>query len=228
MEVTFSADVIRPERRQAHVRVGLRRRHRRRATGAKSTHTYPRRHYTVKVTAPTARGLGHGRGHGRGRHPPGNEAPTVEIAADPGTGTSPLTVQFSSQAIDPEGEDLQLRVGVRRRPASPPRGHRGPHLHRGRHVHRDVDGHRPARRQGHRDGPDHVRPRRRAAPPGGAQGRAAAPLRRRRLVRRQQAGQDHGRGVQPRAAWRSRSRPPRRCGARRRSPSRARSPRRSA
>jgi PKD repeat protein len=36
----------------------------------------------------------------------GNQAPTVVGAADPGTGASPLTVQFSSQAHDPDGDPL--------------------------------------------------------------------------------------------------------------------------
>ncbi|HEX6025569.1 MAG TPA: PKD domain-containing protein, partial [Solirubrobacter sp.] len=38
--------------------------------------------------------------------PPGNQAPTVVAAADPKTGTAPLTVEFSSHAIDPDGDDL--------------------------------------------------------------------------------------------------------------------------
>ena len=38
--------------------------------------------------------------------PAGNQAPTVTAAADPKTGTAPLTVEFSSHAIDPDGDDL--------------------------------------------------------------------------------------------------------------------------
>jgi PKD repeat protein len=38
--------------------------------------------------------------------PPGNQAPSVEATADPKSGTSPLTVHFSGQARDPEGEGL--------------------------------------------------------------------------------------------------------------------------
>ena len=39
-------------------------------------------------------------------NPAGNQAPTVTAAADPKTGTAPLTVEFSSHAIDPDGDDL--------------------------------------------------------------------------------------------------------------------------
>jgi len=39
-------------------------------------------------------------------NPPANQPPTVEIAADPKSGTAPLTVQFSSRAVDPEGKPL--------------------------------------------------------------------------------------------------------------------------
>jgi PKD repeat protein len=63
--------------------------------------------YTVTVTASDGRGgtdtaeipivVG---------DPPGNQAPTVVAAADPQAGTAPLTVEFSSHAIDPDGDDL--------------------------------------------------------------------------------------------------------------------------
>ena len=39
-------------------------------------------------------------------NPAGNQAPTVTAAADPKTGTAPLTVDFSSHAVDPDGDDL--------------------------------------------------------------------------------------------------------------------------
>ena len=39
-------------------------------------------------------------------NPPGNQAPTVLAAADPATGTSPLTVQFTSAARDPDGDPM--------------------------------------------------------------------------------------------------------------------------
>ena len=39
-------------------------------------------------------------------NPAGNQAPTVEIAADPAGGTAPLKVNFSAAGVDPEGEAL--------------------------------------------------------------------------------------------------------------------------
>jgi PKD repeat protein len=63
--------------------------------------------YMVKVTASDGRG-----GTATAEipvvvgDPPGNQAPTVIAAADPRTGTSPLTVEFSAHAVDPDGEDL--------------------------------------------------------------------------------------------------------------------------
>jgi PKD repeat protein len=41
-------------------------------------------------------------------NPPGNQAPSVTATADPKTGTSPLTVQFSSHASDPENKGLLI------------------------------------------------------------------------------------------------------------------------
>jgi PKD repeat protein len=38
--------------------------------------------------------------------PPGNQAPTVQAAADPGSGTAPLRVTFTSVAHDPDGDPL--------------------------------------------------------------------------------------------------------------------------
>ena len=46
-------------------------------------------------------------------NPPGNQAPTVQVTADPKTGAAPLTVPFSSQARDPERRGPALRVGLR-------------------------------------------------------------------------------------------------------------------
>ena len=40
--------------------------------------------------------------------PPANQPPTVEIAADPRSGTSPLPVRFTSAARDPEGQGLLM------------------------------------------------------------------------------------------------------------------------
>ena len=40
--------------------------------------------------------------------PPANQAPAVQVKADPKTGTAPLTVHFSSQAHDPEGSEMLL------------------------------------------------------------------------------------------------------------------------
>jgi cytochrome c len=39
-------------------------------------------------------------------NPPGNQAPTVQAAADPSSGTAPLRVRFSSAGRDPEGKQL--------------------------------------------------------------------------------------------------------------------------
>jgi cytochrome c len=39
-------------------------------------------------------------------NPPGNQAPTVQAAADPNSGTAPLTVRFTSSGRDPEGKGL--------------------------------------------------------------------------------------------------------------------------
>ena len=39
-------------------------------------------------------------------NPPGNQAPTVQAAADPNGGTAPLTVRFTSSGRDPDGDGL--------------------------------------------------------------------------------------------------------------------------
>jgi PKD repeat protein len=39
-------------------------------------------------------------------NPPANQAPTVEIAADPAGGTAPLKVNFSAAGLDPDGDAL--------------------------------------------------------------------------------------------------------------------------
>jgi PKD repeat protein len=77
-------------------------------SGIKLKHTYSRvGTYTATVTASD--------GHGGTAtdtvsivvgNPAGNQAPSVQVTADPKTGTSPLTVEFSSQARDPEGAGL--------------------------------------------------------------------------------------------------------------------------
>jgi PKD repeat protein len=80
------------------------------ASGAAVEHTYTSAGtYKAKVTAKDPGGLtstsevtitvG---------NPPGNQAPSVTITADPKAGTSPLTVQFSSHASDPEGKGLLI------------------------------------------------------------------------------------------------------------------------
>jgi PKD repeat protein len=38
--------------------------------------------------------------------PPGNQAPTVQVAADPSSGTAPLRVRFSAAGSDPDGDEL--------------------------------------------------------------------------------------------------------------------------
>ena len=78
------------------------------ASGSKATHTYTQAGtYDATVTAKDPSGLTHTAtvkvvvGNA-----PGNQNPVVTATGDPKTGTSPLTVQFSSQATDPEGEGL--------------------------------------------------------------------------------------------------------------------------
>ena len=75
--------------------------------GRTATHTYTRAGtYTATVTASD--------GHGATATAavvvvvgdPANQAPTVEAAADPRTGTAPLTVHFTSAARDADGEGL--------------------------------------------------------------------------------------------------------------------------
>ncbi len=77
-------------------------------TGLQVTHTYTRAGtYNAKVTASD--------GHGGTAsatvaivvgNPAGNQSPTVLAAADPATGTSPLTVHFTSAARDPDGDPM--------------------------------------------------------------------------------------------------------------------------
>ncbi len=78
------------------------------APGWRASHTYTAGGtYTAKVTVTDEGGLtatatvpvtvG---------NPPGNQAPTVQAAADPVSGTAPLTVRFSSAGRDPEGQGL--------------------------------------------------------------------------------------------------------------------------
>lgn len=78
------------------------------ATGKKVTHTYAGTGtYTAKVTARDPGGLAAtatvsivvG-------NPAGNQAPTVQAAADPAGGTAPLAVRFSASGRDPDGDPL--------------------------------------------------------------------------------------------------------------------------
>jgi PKD repeat protein len=78
-------------------------------TGAEVEHTFTHSGtYKVKVTAKDSKGLTSAPSEVTVvvGDPPGNQAPSVQVTADPKTGTSPLTVQFSSQARDPDGDDL--------------------------------------------------------------------------------------------------------------------------
>ena len=73
-----------------------------------ATHTYARAgSYTATVTVVD----GHGRQRRRprshrGRRDRANQAPTVEAAADPRSGSAPLTVHFTSAARDADGDGL--------------------------------------------------------------------------------------------------------------------------
>jgi large repetitive protein len=77
-------------------------------SGWKASHTYTAGGaYTAKVTVTDEGGMtasatvpitvG---------NPPGNQAPTVQAAADPAGGTAPVTVRFTSSGRDPEGQSL--------------------------------------------------------------------------------------------------------------------------
>jgi PKD repeat protein len=77
-------------------------------SGWRTTHTYTEGGtFTARVTVTDEAGLSASAtvtvtvGN-----PPGNQAPTVRIAADPKSGTAPLSVRFTSSARDPEGQAL--------------------------------------------------------------------------------------------------------------------------
>ncbi len=77
-------------------------------SGASVTHRYTQGGtYTATVTASDGRG-----GTATAEiaivvgNPAGNQAPTVTAAADPRSGTAPLTVEFSSHAVDADDDDL--------------------------------------------------------------------------------------------------------------------------
>jgi cytochrome c len=78
------------------------------ATGRRARHVYTGNGtYTAKVTAKDPSGLtdtdtvqivvG---------NPAGNQAPTVQATADPGSGTAPLKVNFSADGRDPDGDQI--------------------------------------------------------------------------------------------------------------------------
>ena len=76
--------------------------------GAQTWHTYAGPGtYTAEVTATDPDGLtAKATVQVTVGNPPGNQAPTVQAAADPTQGTAPLTVRFSSFGRDPEGGSL--------------------------------------------------------------------------------------------------------------------------
>ena len=85
--------------------------------------------------------------------PPGNQAPTVTAAADPKTGTAPLTVEFSSHAVDPDGDDLLVTWAFGDAARAPARRPRTPTRRPGTYT-ATVTAIDPARCRRHRDGPD--------------------------------------------------------------------------
>jgi PKD repeat protein len=78
------------------------------ASGRKVTHVYAAGGtYTATVTARDPAGLtGTATVAVVVGNPPGNQAPTVQAAADPASGGAPLTVRFSASGRDPEGGPL--------------------------------------------------------------------------------------------------------------------------
>jgi PKD repeat protein len=78
------------------------------ATVRNPTHTYTAGGtYTAEVTVTDPGGLtGTATVSITVGNPPGNQAPTVQAAADPVNGTAPLTVRFTSSGRDPEGGSL--------------------------------------------------------------------------------------------------------------------------
>ena len=78
------------------------------AEGWRATHTYTAGGtYTARVTVPDEDGLtGTATVQVTVGNPPGNQPPTVQVAADPKSGTAPLKVRFTSSARDPERQGL--------------------------------------------------------------------------------------------------------------------------
>ncbi len=79
------------------------------ASGWRATHTYTEGGtYTARVTVTDEGGLTASATVAiTVGNPPGNQAPTVQVAADPKRGTAPLKVRFTSSARDPEREGLK-------------------------------------------------------------------------------------------------------------------------
>ena len=77
-------------------------------TGKKVTHVYASGGtYTATVTARDPGGMtGTATVSIVVGNPPGNQAPTVQIAADPAGGSAPLTVRFSASGRDPDGDPI--------------------------------------------------------------------------------------------------------------------------
>ena len=77
-------------------------------TGKKVTHVYSSGGtYTATVTARDPGGMtGTATVSIVVGNPPGNQAPTVQIAADPAGGSVPLTVRFSAAGRDPDGDPI--------------------------------------------------------------------------------------------------------------------------
>ena len=84
-------------------------------------------------------------------NPAGNQAPTVSANADPKAGTAPLTVDFSSHAVDADGDDLLVTwaFGDGGQAAGEEATHTYTHA---RHLHGDRDCQRSVRRRRFRDG----------------------------------------------------------------------------
>ena len=102
-------------------------------------------------------------------NPAGNQAPTVSANADPKAGTAPLTVEFSSHAVDADGDDLLVTWAFG--DGGQAAGAEATHTYTTAGTYTATVTARIRRRRGDRDGAD--RGQRRQAPPPAAVPHAA-------------------------------------------------------
>ena len=83
----------------------------------------------------------------------GNRTPVAGAERGQGLRAGAAPGEFSSEGSeDPDGDDADVRVGLRRRHAGVDRAEPDAHLHRGGHVHRPADGDGRDRQVRHLDG----------------------------------------------------------------------------